>query len=122
MSAIKKPNTKLDQAFSELLQAFAELENELDKKFADDEEGFSTAILEAIESAIDTAIEDTDSSTGAVAQVLAAFTEALEEIDPSAFDEVEDDDEDDSDYDLEDADIDDYDEDEDEEEDDDDER
>lgn len=108
------PNSyaKLDQALSDLIEAFSELEVELDGKFSEDEESYNSALIETVEAAIENALDEQDSSTGVVASILSSLTEALEEIDPSAFDDIEEE----ADYDLDDVDMEDYDEDEDEDE------
>ena len=108
-----RTNSKLDQALADLVEAFVELEQEMDEKFGDDEEGFQTAIVEALETSIETAIEEQDSTTSSFASLVSCMSEALEHIDPSAFqaeDEEEEDEE--SEYDVDDSDLD-YDEDDD---------
>ena len=112
--------SKLDQALIDLIEAYTELEAELDKKFADDEESYAAALIETIETSVEAAIEDQDASTGSFASLLSSMTEALEQLDPSAFEggeEEDDDDEyeaDDDDVDLDDDDLDEDDDDDDE--------
>ena len=109
------PNSyaKLDQALSDLIEAFSELEVELDEKCGEDEESYNSALIETVEAAIENALDEQDSSTGVVASILSSLTEALEEIDPSAFDDIEEE----ADYDLDDVDIDEEEEEDDEDED-----
>ena len=112
MAALKKNDAKLEQAFSELIQAFVTLEEQMEKKYSDDDDAYSSAIIENVESAIDTALEEQEINTSNIAQMLAVFTEVLEEVDPAAFEELGDEDEDsDEDYDLdEDEELEEYDE------------
>jgi hypothetical protein len=106
---------KLDQAIKELVEAYAELEEDATEKHGEDEEAFGSAIVEALETSIEGAMEEYDISSGAFASLLSVMTEALEQIDPAAFEggseEEEDDDsdddvdyDDDSDYDEDDGD------------------
>jgi len=81
---------KLDQALGDLIEAYSELGETLEEKYGEDEEAFSTAVVEALESCLETAMEENDVSSGFVATLLASFTEALEEVDPSAFDDEDD--------------------------------
>jgi hypothetical protein len=99
-------SAKLDQALSDLIEAFTELEIELDGKFGEDEDTYSSALIETLEAAIENALDEQDSNTTVVATLLSTLTEALEELDPSAFDEIEEE----SDYDLDDVNLEDYDE------------
>ncbi len=119
MAVLKKDNAKLEQSFNELIQAFSSLTAQLEKKYEEDDEACSTAIIEAIGTVIESAIEESDVTTGSIAQMLAVFTEALEEIDPDAFESIVSDDSEDDDYDLDDDDTEEYNEDDDEEDDDD---
>lgn len=90
---------KLDQALKDLIEAYTELDEELEEKYGDDEDSFSHAMIEALETSIESAIEEYDTSTSSFATVLSSLTEALEQLDPSAFDEDE------SEYELEDVDV-----------------
>ncbi len=103
------PNSfaKLDEALSDLIEAFSDLEVELDEKFGDDEDAYSGALIETLETSIENALDEQDTSTTTVATLLSVLTEALEELDPSAFDEIEQE----SDYNLDDVDMEDYDDD-----------
>ncbi|MDR2337122.1 MAG: hypothetical protein LBE20_00525 [Deltaproteobacteria bacterium] len=122
MAALKKDNAKLEQAFSEIIQAFIALEEQLEKKYSDDDEAYSSAMVETIESVLDSILEEGDITTTNIAQMLAVFTEALEEIDPNAFEDLVNDDDDDDDYDLDDEELEEYNEDDDDEDDDEDDR
>lgn len=93
---------KLDQALRDLIEAYTELEEEISSKTGDDEDAFSSAIIETLETSMESAIEEHDFSTAGFAAVLSNLTEALQELDPAAF---EDDDEeggadDDEEYDV----------------------
>lgn len=98
---------KLDQAIKDLVEAYAELEEDATEKHGEDEEAFGSAIVEALETSIEGAMEEYDISSAAFASLLSVMTEALEQIDPAAFEggsseEEEDDDngdDDDVDYD-----------------------
>lgn len=106
---------KLDQALRDLVEAYSNLVTELEGKYGDDdEEAITTAIIEAVETSIEGAIDEQDSSTTEFAEMLSALSEALEQLDPSAFEEqaeeeeeYEEDEDEDVDYDdIDDADID----------------
>ena len=104
--------SKLEQALRELIEAYGELEEKFKEKYQDDVDAISAAVVEAFEPAVDEAIDYQDSSTGKFAEILTYLQEALEQLDPSAFEgENEDEDDDDDDYDLEDIDYDDLDDD-----------
>ncbi len=108
---------KLDEAIQNLIEAYTELEEEISEKVGDDEDAFSHSIIEALETSIESAIEETDFSTAGFAAILSNLTESLEELDPAAFEEEgEEGEEDDDDYEVEDVDDDEYDLEEDEEE------
>ena len=47
-------STKLDQALRDLIEAFTELEEELDEKYGDDEDTYSTAVIEGLENYAET--------------------------------------------------------------------
>lgn len=94
---------KLDQALIDLASAYSELETQLTEKHGDDQEALAGALVEVLEAAIDTALEEEGISTGRFASMLTAVTEALEQIDPSAFDEGG---EEEYEYDIDDSDID----------------
>lgn len=116
--------SKLDQALKDLVEAYTNLISELESKYGDeDEDALSAAIIEALETSIEGAIDEQDSSTTNFAEMLSALSEALEQLDPAAFDEqsAEGEDEeyedDDVDYDdIDDADLDESEEDEEEDE------
>ena len=46
-------SAKLDQALADLIEAFTELEIELDGKFGEDEDTYTSAIIETVEAAIE---------------------------------------------------------------------
>ncbi len=98
---------KLDEAIQNLIEAYTELEEEISEKVGDDEDAFSHSIIEALETSIESAIEETDFSTAGFAAVLSNLTESLEELDPAAFEEAEED-EDEEEYEMEDLDDEDY--------------
>ena len=101
---------KLDQALKDLIEAYVEVEEELEAKHGEDEEAYTHAVMEVLETSIEGAVEEQDSSTGAFATILSMLTEALEQLDPSAFeDEDADYDLDEVEYDADDADVDDAD-------------
>lgn len=102
--------TKLDQALKDLIEAYSALEEEFDEKYGEDEDAFSSAMIEALETSIENAIDEQDSSTSVFATVLSSLSEALEQLDPAAFEESEEEEEEDEDYDLDDVDYDDLDE------------
>lgn len=97
--------SKLDQALIDLIEAYTALESEIDTKYADDEESYAAAMIEALETSVEAAIEDQDASTSSFASLLSSLTEALEQLDPSAFEGGEDED-DESDYDSDEDDVD----------------
>lgn len=107
---------KLDQAFKDLVEAFAELESQCFEKYENDEENYNSTIVEAIETCIEGALDECDVDTSVVATLLTACSEALENIDPEAFSEQDGDDDDyasddDEEEDEDDEDLEDYDED-----------
>ncbi|HMO17166.1 MAG TPA: hypothetical protein PKA63_03600 [Oligoflexia bacterium] len=93
---------KLDEALQDLIEAYTELEDAVSEKAGDDEDAFSHAIIEALETSIESAIEEHDFSTSGFAAVLSNLTEALEQLDPVAFDD--DSEEDEEEYEVEDED------------------
>ena len=97
-------HSKLDQALRDLIEAYMELEEDLDEKLGQDEESYDSAIIETLETSIETALEEQDTSTTYFATLLDALQSGLEQLDPSAFEG--DDDDDDLDYDIEDVDYD----------------
>jgi ribonuclease E len=93
--------SKLHQALRDLIEAYTELEEELDEKCSDDDEAFSNEMIEALETSIESAIEEQDSSTAFFATMLASLSEGLKQVDPSAFDEEEGEEaDDDAEYDI----------------------
>jgi len=85
--------SKLDQALQDLIEAYAALEEEIDERCGEDEEAFATSLIEALEASIDTAVEACDVDTHMVANMISALSEAMESLDPDAFDGEESDDE-----------------------------
>jgi len=78
---------KLDQALKDLIEAYTQLEEEYEEKFSDDDEAFSSAMIEALETSIENAIDEQDSSTSLFANMLSSLSEALEQLDPAAFED-----------------------------------
>ncbi len=98
-------NTKLDQALRDLIEAFRGIREKLDEKHGEDEDAFEGAIMEVLEASIENAIEEEDISSHAFAEMLDLLTEALEQYDPAAFDDADEDEydaDDDSEYDVDD--------------------
>jgi len=80
--------TKLDQALKDLVEAYTNLVSEMENKYGDEDgDALSAAILEALETSIEGAIDEQDSSTTDFAEMLSALSESLELLDPAAFDE-----------------------------------
>ena len=105
-----KAYAKLDQSLKDLVEAFAEVETELEEKHGEDEEALSHAVIEALETAVEGALEEHDYSSSSFAGLLSLLTEALEQLDPAAFeDEGEEYDMSEVEYDLEETDVDDAD-------------
>ena len=116
---------KIMEALSQLLEGFAELQDSLDSDLDDEVEGDDESdvddddivastpemvVLKHLKSAIEAVIETDDFAPEEIANLIAALTEALEEIDPNIFtegeSEDEDDEDDDDDEDLDDEDLD----------------
>lgn len=76
---------KLEQSLRDLLEAFVLLEEEVEEKFGDDELSYAAALIETLEPAIESAVEDVDVSTSSMAALIDALSEALESLDPTAF-------------------------------------
>jgi len=72
-----------------LLEAFSELEEEVEEKFGDDEDSFENAVIEMLETSLEQAIDDTGISTAVTASMLSSLSEALEQLDPDAFSDEE---------------------------------
>lgn len=79
----------LDQALKDLIESYVELEEETEQTHGDDEDSYTQAIIEALETSVETAIEEHDVSTTTFATILSHLTEALEQLDPSAFEDEE---------------------------------
>lgn len=87
---------KFDQSLKDLVEAFAAVNSELADKFGEDDEGYQHALLETVENAIEASLEDTEIVDASfIAGFLTTCSEALENLDPEAFSNVESEDEDD---------------------------
>lgn len=82
-------NEKLSQAIIDLIEAYSVLEDELEEKHPDDEDAYALSLVNAVETAIEAGIEEHGSNTSSFANLVSVMTEALEQLDPSAFDEDE---------------------------------
>ena len=100
-----KTLAKLDQALQDLFTAYNEIELELNEKFTDEEE-VANGLIEILETSIDSAMDDTDTTSNVVAMILSNMSDALEQIDPAAFEggEDEEEDEDEEEYEIDDVD------------------
>lgn len=112
-------SSKLNQALIDLIEAFTALDEEMSEKFGDDEDSYAGALIETLETTIEAAIDEQEVSTNAIAGLLSSLSQALEQIDPSAFEEEEEEEgyeyaSDDSDINLEDDELEDIDDDDDE--------
>lgn len=106
---------KIMEALSQLLEGFAELQDSLETEYGEEadeddiDEGETevkdpdAAIVAELKTAIEGCIETDDYTPEEIANLIAALTEALEEVDPNVFsdttDEDEEEEEDDEDYD-----------------------
>ena len=108
VNEMAKTNEKLVTPLKKLFNEYMALEGIMDKD--DDSEHAHDEIVGSLEAAIEAAIEAEEIDTQVVARMLSFMTEALESLDPEAF---EADEEDDDDYEDEDEDEDDYEDDED---------
>ena len=77
--------SKLDQALKDLVEAFLNLEEELESAHGDDEDSYSGALVEALEGAIEGAMDEFGASSHSIASLVSAMSESLEQLDPSAF-------------------------------------
>jgi hypothetical protein len=91
--AMSTPYERLDQAMKDFIEAYLQIQDELETKHGDDEDSVANGVTESIETAIESALEEHDISTGSMATILSNMTEALESLDPSAFDDDEEEDE-----------------------------
>jgi len=78
---------KVDGALRDLLEAFAELEQDLDEKHGDDEDAYQSLLAETMEGSIEAAVEDSGTSTTLVATLISSLSDGLESLDPSVFDD-----------------------------------
>lgn len=97
---------RLDQAMKDFIEAYLEIQDELESAHGDDEDSVAHGLTESLETSLESAIEEHDVSTTAVASLLSNMTDALEQLDPSAF---EDDEEEEETYEVEEIDDDDID-------------
>lgn len=81
--------TRFDQALVELIDSFMNIESEMSSKFGDDPATYEQAVLEAVETSVESAIEEQDTTTTYFAGMLSCLSEGLEAIDPSAFESEE---------------------------------
>ena len=86
---MSNPHERLDNALKDLIEAYTEIEAVLEEKHGDDEDNFSHAIIEMLEGAIEAATEEQGLSTQALAAIFSNLNEALEQLDPSAFEDDE---------------------------------
>lgn len=89
-----KSSGRLEQAIIDMIEAYAELEANAEEKFGDDEDSYAHAMIEFLETSLESAIDEGDISTAQFAAMLANLSEALEQLDPSAFESDEEDEED----------------------------
>lgn len=87
----KSTIAKLENALKDLVEAYINLESELEEAHEEDDDAYAAAMIEALEGAIEVAIDEFDASTQSIASMVTAMTEALEQLDPSAFDDDEED-------------------------------
>jgi hypothetical protein len=92
-----KSSGRLEQAIIDLIESYAALESSAEEKHGDDEDSYAHAMIESIETSLESAIDEGDISTGQFAAMLANLSEALEQLDPSAFEGEDDEEEDDDD-------------------------
>ena len=92
-------SSRLDQALRDLIDSYSELEAGFVGTLGEDEDSLNHALVEVCETAIESALEENDTSTTVFASMLSNLTEALEQLDPAAFED------DDSDYEIDDVDM-----------------
>ena len=80
---------RLDQAMNDLIEAYLEIQDKLESTHGDDEDAIAHGLTESLETSIESSIEEHDVSTTAIASMMAYMTDALEQLDPSAFDDDE---------------------------------
>jgi hypothetical protein len=78
---------RLEQAILAVIESYTALEAVVESKYGDDEDSYSNAIIEALEASIESAIDDGDIGTNQFATILSNLNEALEQLDPSAFED-----------------------------------
>lgn len=129
-----KATRKMTEALSDLLEAYSELLEGLHEEFGTEdseaEEGaaatspeMESGLVNEVRAAVELVMDQDDYTADDIASLITSMTEALEEIDPSIFEQVdeeeeaeeievdEDDEDDDDDYLVEEDEYDDYDED-----------
>jgi hypothetical protein len=109
-----KATEQFIDALSQLLQAFTQLQEEVEEEYGSEEDNddveseanpdVESGLITEIRSAIESVIETDDYGTDDFAALISTFTESLEEIDPDIFesdddDEEEEEDDDDEEYD-----------------------
>ena len=81
---------KLDQALTDLLEAFQGVEDEMDDRAGGDRKETKQSVIEALEGSIENSLDETSSSTENFAWLITALTEALQQLDPSAIESNQD--------------------------------
>ena len=89
---------KLDQALKDLIEAYVALDTEISAKHSDDDEAYANAMTEVLETSIESALEEQDQETKFFANMITLLSDALESIDPVAFEDPLGEDSDDDDY------------------------
>lgn len=84
------PYERLDEAMRDLIGAYMQIQDKLETEHGDDEDSIAHGLTEALETALESGLEEHDVNTSAMASMLSNTTDALEQLDPSAFDEEED--------------------------------
>lgn len=83
---------KFHNAVRDLLESYAKLEQDLEAEAEGDEEVLAASIAENAETAIESAMDDLDVEGSQVGELLSALSDALEAVDPAAFEGYEEDD------------------------------
>ncbi|MCC6953823.1 MAG: hypothetical protein IT290_06870 [Deltaproteobacteria bacterium] len=79
---------KLDQALKDLIEAYVALDEEMSGKYSDDNEAYNNAMTEVLETSIESALEEQDAETKYFANMITVLSDALESIDPVAFEDA----------------------------------
>ncbi|MCB9030369.1 MAG: hypothetical protein H6619_04900 [Deltaproteobacteria bacterium] len=87
----KTAGDKISNGLAQLLAGFAELEEMLEEDYGSDpeDEELAAAIVSELTAAIDTVIDGEDYTPAFIAQVISTLGDALEEMDPSIFEDSE---------------------------------